>query len=102
MIEFRKLQEHVTLAHLGYIPSFLSEADPRPAKEQFEENYSFGGWQPMKGFKLNKDMSLKYPGDPPMKPWAEATLRQELIYVYQSGWVMILQPDMSFEVARLD
>lgn len=36
---------------LGLIPSFLSESDPRPAREQFDENYQHGGgWRPLPNF----------------------------------------------------
>jgi hypothetical protein len=103
MIEFRILNRSVRVEMLGMIPEFLSERNPEPAKIQLDRNYRHGGgWSPMEGFKLGKDMSLSYPGDPPMKPWAEAALRDELIYIYPHAWVMILQPDMSFEVARMD
>ena len=79
----------------------LSEDDPRPAAEQFQTNYPFGGWHPFEGFKLS-GTTLKYPGDPPLMPIAETALRDERIFLYQSAWVMILQPDGTFSVSRLD
>ncbi len=88
---------------LGYIPHFLVPEDTRPAKEQFTERYIYGGWSKFEGHTLNlKTMALKYPGDPPMLPLAVAELGHEKIYVYPHAWVLILQPDGSFEVARLD
>ena len=35
---------------LGYVPGFLVDSDPRPAREQFNERYRFGGWKPNRGF----------------------------------------------------
>ena len=91
-----------TTRDLGYLPLFLSEADPRPAKEQFDDHYQ-GGWMPMKGFRLNiASMALTYPGDPPLLPDAVTRLREEAIFVYPHDWVLILQTDGTWEVARLD
>lgn len=102
MITFKLLHPRMTPDHLGFLPAMLSPDDPRPAREQFNSNYSFGGWSPFKGFTLNTDNSLSYPGDPPQQPLAQAKLRDELIILYPSSWVAIIQPDRSFEVARLD
>ena len=84
---------------LGLIPSFLAVEDPRTAREQIDAYY---GWRPIEGFILESDFALSFPGDPPMDPLVETTLRDERIFVYQSGWVAIVQPDLSFTVARLD
>jgi hypothetical protein len=96
------LDPRMTFDHLGYIPEFVFEDDPRPAREQINERYIFGGWRSFKGFKLAKDNSLMYSGDPPQRPLAQAKLRNELIVFYPSAWVAIIQPDRSFDVARLD
>lgn len=102
MIQFELLDPRMTEDHLGYIPSFLSPDDPRPAREQIDTTY-VSGWRPFRGFKFDlKDHSLKYPDDPMMLPLAQAKLRDELILFYPSSWVAIVQPDQSFEVARLD
>lgn len=102
MIEFELLHPRMTKEALGNIPYFFSEADPRPAREQINEAYVFGGWQPFKGFKMVEDFGLKFPNDPVMKPVAVAKLRDETINFYQWAWVSIVQPDGSFEVARID
>jgi hypothetical protein len=86
---------------LGYLPQFLSERDPRPAREQFDTNYVHGGWCPFKGFTMH-DNGLKYPGDPPMPLLAETKLRDEIVRLYQCSWVAIIQPDGSYEIARMD
>jgi hypothetical protein len=88
---------------IGLIPHWLDADDPRPAREQLDEHYAHGGgWQPFKGFTLRKDGGIKYPGDPTHKPRAAMMLRDELILIYDHGWVLIRQKDSSFEVARLD
>jgi hypothetical protein len=99
--------------HLGFLPSFLSEKDPRPAREQIASNYAHGGgWNPMKGFRYTprpmKDPrlwmlgTLKYPGDPPLVPRAMALLRKERLILYDHDFLMILQDDDSYEVSRVD
>jgi len=87
---------------VGIIPLFLLDSDPRPAKEQFDERYSFGGgWRPMSGWTLSGNR-IKYPGDPPYSPVAGCIFRTETIYVYPHAWVAIVQSDGSFEVSRMD
>ena len=90
---------------LGEIPAFVSEADDRPAAEQFDANYAHGGgWHPMPNWKFNPDGgAITYPGgDPPLKPLAMAVLRNELILVYPHAWVAVVQKDGAFEVSRMD
>ena len=89
--------------HVGMIPHWLDESDKRPAREQLDENYQHGGgWQPFKGFKMGKLWTLEYDDDEPLQPLALMQLRDEIIAIYEYGWVMILQPDGSFEVCRMD
>ena len=100
--EWHQLHPNATPEMLGYIPSFLNENDPTPAREQFNENY-IGGWHPFQGFKLNTiTLELEYPNDPPTVPLAYAEFRNEVIVVYQHAWVAIIQADGSFEVSRMD
>jgi len=88
---------------LGFIPQFFSPADPRPARDQANENYAHGGgWSPFDGFELRSDGYIKYPGDPAMPPLAIAHLRDEEIILYPHFWLMIKQPDGSFEISRMD
>jgi hypothetical protein len=89
---------------LGFLPDMLSEADPTPAREQLDRGYRHGGgWQPFNGFRLLANGCLKYAGDdPPIKPLAMTRLRHELIVLYEHDWVLIQQPDKSFEVCRMD
>jgi hypothetical protein len=89
---------------LGFIPQFLSPADPRPAAEQLDANYQHGGgWRPMTGWTFDPLTNrLSYPGDPPLTPAAVGYLRDEVILVYPHAWVLILQKDGSFEVSRMD
>lgn len=99
------------LWHWGYIPDFLDEADPRPAAEQINEHY-VSGWQHFAGFKLNeKNLILTYgvasddpydPPDPPMSPLSVMSFRKETLAIYESAWVLIMQEDKTWEVARLD
>src|SRR5215203_2126458 len=87
---------------LGYIPEFLDEDDPRPAREQFDTNYEHGGgFTPMQGFTMTEN-ALHYPGDPPFELLAETRLRDEVIRVFNYAWVAVIQPDGSFIVARMD
>lgn len=85
---------------VGFLGEMLNSEDPRTAKEQFDGAY---GWSPFNGFTYNpKDHGLSYPGDPTFYPVATAKLREEMIYLYPSAWVCIVQPDGSYEIARMD
>lgn len=100
---WKLLHPQMTLEALGFIPSFLSEDDPRPAQEQFNEKYGFaGGWDPFPGFTMLSDGSLEYLGDPPLLPLAETKLRDEVIRYYNHSWVAVIQPDGSYEISRMD
>lgn len=93
---------------VGFIPQFLSERDPRPAKEQIHENYAHGGgWNSFDGFELVNfeklgNYALRYPGDPLIKELSRAKLRDELLVFFECQWLAIIQPDGSWEVCRLD
>lgn len=86
----------------GFIPAFLNKDDPRPAKEQFNEHY-VGGWNSFKGFTFDeKKGTLKYTGDPLMHVIGALTFRDEVILLFPSAWVLILQMDGTWDVARMD
>jgi hypothetical protein len=103
MMTWELLVPGMTPEHLGLLPLMLDENDPRPAKDQFNENYSHGGgWRPMKGFKLQPDNSLTYPEDEPLKPLAQLQFRNELIVFYDHAWVAIIHKDRYFEACRMD
>lgn len=88
--------------HLGYLPTMLDERDPRPAREQLDANYRHsGGWCPMDGFSLD-GMTLRYPGDPPFEMIGCTRVRDEVVALFEHDMVAIVQPDGSFEVARMD
>lgn len=100
----RWIQKHplATQGHLGYIPEFLHEDDARPAKDQFNTNY-VSGWRPTRvEFRIDNDNNLCYPGDPPLPVLWETKLRDETIQVYAHAWVRIIQPDGTYEIARMD
>lgn len=92
---------------LGFLPGFLREDDPRPAKEQFAERYAHGGgWSPFKGFEF-RNLRLIYPAsdDGPEEVYrviAHTSLRDEAIMLYEYAWVVILQKDGTWEVSRMD
>ena len=88
---------------LGIVPSFIRADDPRPAHEQIDERYAYGGgWDPhLPGkWQMNEDLYLIYPGDPPLEPLAFAFHGKEQIIVYPHDFVAILTGD-AFSVARL-
>ncbi|HEY4385633.1 MAG TPA: hypothetical protein VGN34_14335 [Ktedonobacteraceae bacterium] len=95
------LHPKMTAEHLGFIPSFLSEDDKRPAKEQINDRY-VAGWNKFDGFTKDSNHVLKYPDDPSMHPLAATKLRDELILFYEHSWLVIVQPDGSWEAARVD
>lgn len=97
------LNPRCTEHHVGFIPTFLDENDPRPAREQFAERYVHGGWRHQEVLtKGNRRYSLKYPGSPELHPIAVMSLRDEKIFVYDHGYVAIWQKDGTFEACRMD
>lgn len=95
--------------HLGFIPTFFNPESPLSAAEQVQEQYC-GGWNPSSGFELggaaelNKPWTFKlyYPGDPPLVPLWASPFRNQIIVVYEYGYTAIFDPDLGFEVSRLD
>lgn len=103
MISFILKHPQASYEMLGFIPHFLSDADPAPAREQLDRAYAHGGgWSAFKGFTLLANGQIRYPGDPPLRLLAEAKLRDEVIRVYEHEWVLVLQPNGTFEVSRMD
>jgi hypothetical protein len=87
----------------GFIPGWLDDNDPRSAREQLNEKYVYGGWQPFQGFKkLDIKYGLHYPGDPVQYPFSMITFRNEKLLIYPGSWVCIVQEDKSWEVCRMD
>jgi hypothetical protein len=102
-LAWERLHPQATTAMLGYIPEFLNDRDPRPAREQFNTGYAFaGGWTPFHGHTILLNGALKYPGDPPMRALFQTKLHDETVRVYEHAWVVIIQKDGSFEVCRMD
>jgi hypothetical protein len=100
------------MEQIGIIPAFLSDADPRPAIEQFNDNYAHGGgWHDFNGFELHDwnplthavgDAYLSYPGDPPYPELARCVLHDELVIVFAHAWVAVARKDETYRIARLD
>jgi hypothetical protein len=90
---------------LGRLPEIIRSTDPRPAREQVNERYG-GGWDPMGGFtlrKTEKGYRLMYPGDPPMLGLAfiELPLSREMVVLFESDWVVVVQEGGSWEASRM-
>ena len=106
MIDIIMLDPRADPEMLGYLPGFLSENDPRSAREQLDANYQHGGgWNPLPGWKIVNPLtaSIQYPGDPKLHPFAMAVLHgTEQIFFYRHAQVAIIRSDGSFEIARLD
>jgi hypothetical protein len=103
MMKWELRHPKATADMLGHIPDFVSEDDPRPARQQFDANYQHGGgWTMIRGFAMLPNGDLHYTGDPPYELIAEARLRDEVVRFYRGAFVAIVQADGTFEVARLD
>lgn len=103
------LSPGVSPAALGYIPAWLSDENPLPAREQLDAVYRHGGgWRPFNGFTLVKpsndvrDWRLSYPGDPDYRVLAYTTLREEIVLMFPHSWVAIIHNGKLYSVARLD
>jgi hypothetical protein len=101
-VTWRAVHPEYDLRYLGpYLPTFLSELNPRSAAQQIETAY-FRGWNPFDGFQMLEGNRLGYPGDEPLEPLATTSLRDETIFLYQGDWLAVVQKDGSFEVSRVD
>lgn len=103
---FTLIHPQATFEHLGLWPDIFDAEDPRPAREQVNDRYDYGGgWRPMRGFEMDMNTAgLSYPGDPELLPFArcELPLTQEVVWFYPHSQIAIVQMDGSFEVARMD
>ena len=90
---------------LGFLPDILLAEDKRPVKAQLEDRYAHGGgFRLIKGMRLDRrDMTMRYPGDPIYRPAAWAQIGAEKVYFYPlCSLLLILQPDRTWEVTRVD
>jgi hypothetical protein len=113
MTAFRVLDWHLNAhykeadAHeyLGRIPTLIDPDSNDPVWQQVQDNYPYG-WQPVLGDERSKwtltgDEYLIYPGLPPAAPAAMAWHRSEKILVYPGAWVVVVQLNEDFTVARI-
>jgi hypothetical protein len=92
---------------LGLLPMMLDTDDPRSATEQLHAAYSHGGgWRPFTGFTVkgggDLPYRLAYPGDPDRKEIGRTLLRDEIVVLFESDWVMVVKSDGTHEIARMD
>lgn len=106
MLQFKPLNgvgEAVMWRALGELPEFARTDDSTPLSEQLDANYRHGGgWRHFNGFALYGDNTIKYPGDAPLKPFAVAEFRDQKVFAYPGPWILIKEPDGSFEICRMD
>ena len=87
---------------VGIIPSFLSAGSELSFKDQIINAY-VGTWYNTLNFEFNvNDFSIRYPEDPKLPLLAMVFRKGEAMFIYPSGWVMIIQQDMTFEISRVD
>lgn len=97
-------------AAAGFLPSFLSETDTAPAKEQFEKAYGPIRWEPVdnKAWELQwltpfemKLIDPEEPEDPPLREMSRTVLHEDHISVFELSFVAIKR-DGKFIVGRMD
>ena len=98
----------------GMLPSIFWKGDERPASEQLDERYSYGGgFSPLDGgWELDtlnvieegmpEFYTLTYPNDSPVNEIGRAQLNDETLVFFQHSWLAIIQSDGSFVVTRVD
>lgn len=86
---------------VGTLAFLFDEEDPRSAAEQVDAKYLIR-WRPFPGFTFDPETTtISYPGDPDLRPAAEARLRDERLFLYPGDWLGILSPDGKFEISWL-
>jgi hypothetical protein len=109
------MHPQATAEHLGFVPQFFDDTDPRPAAAQLEENYAHGGgWRPFGQGQWRiraSDGALVYPGSPedgepdevyPLIALAPLPLTHECLQFYTSSFLAVVQEDGAIEVTRVD
>jgi hypothetical protein len=97
------LPPDVATQAVGALPLYLDADSADPAWLQIEEA-SRSGWNPHgtpEGFELHMDDILTFPGLPPVPPAAYAYHLGEKILAYPAGWVVIVQLNQSYSIARV-
>lgn len=106
MIECAIEHEIGGMERAGFIPNMLDWNSDRKLREQLDAGYQHGGgWHPTTvPFHFDpKTKALSYPGDPDFLPYLEVrTTSGERMFVYPGSWVLLLQRDGSYEIARMD
>lgn len=94
------------LKSAGYLPLMLNASDPRSVQEQLNESYAHGGgWNSFSGFTLVEragKYALSYPDDPLMTEVSRAQFRDQLLVLFQSAWLGIIEDGKLLDVARVD
>jgi hypothetical protein len=97
----------------------LDPDDPRPAKEQLDANYQHGGgWRPSEVWTTEKPKGWKLtPGstiggaiewvdsegvEGPYEPLAFTKIHRDVVVMYPLELVLILSPNGSFEICRMN
>ena len=99
-----QLDPNFDMRGLGFLPGFLRPRDGRTVKEQLEARYAHGGgWRPIQGFTMRRDRTLDFPDDEPFEPSAMTVIGDETVIFYAyCELISVIQPDGSFEVARVN
>lgn len=92
-----------TMEHLGLVPYWFDSEDKRTVRELIETYYQHGGgFRNIDGCTMAENQTIKYPGDPRMKPLAKMQHGDELVLMYDYAILAIVQPDGTFQVTRVD
>ena len=87
---------------LGFLIMFIDAEDKTSAVDQIDRHYN-AYWNTIKNHtRIGDDGTMYYPDDPPQKPLASAQHFDETLYFYPSAWVVVVKPDKSFDIARID
>lgn len=90
-------------AALGPLLSAIDADSSDPIWMQLRDN-TRSGWEPAPpgtGFKFTQDDMLIYANLPPLAPVGMATHLGERIFAYPHGFVLILQLNQSYSLARI-
>lgn len=104
------VKNNMAVERLGYLPQIIRTDDERPVSEQITDRYAHGGgWMPFDGFEIltggysdPQNLVIQYPDDPPYEALAWVQVGKELVVVFPHAWVMVMQPDETFKISRMD
>ena len=77
---------------LGFLPEWVTPAASPSMVDEIHNNYGHGGgWRDFEGFTVDRSTgAMMYPDDPVQYPIAQMVGHSEVLWLYTSSWVTVM------------